>query len=91
MRTKTIKILQSERFVTHQSSDRDNGNSTDSTEFVLGNGTGVHKGLGNNREHGVHVVRRLDIKDKLGILHNVDPETERQAVDTGDNTNVRHI
>lgn len=91
MRTKTIKILQSERFLTHQSSDRDNGNSTDSTQLVLCNGAGVHEGLGNDREHGVHVVRRLDIKDKLGILHNVDPETERQAADTGDNTNVGRI
>lgn len=46
---------------------------------MLSDGAGVHEGLGDDREHSVHVVRRLDVKDKLRVLHNVDPKTQRQA------------
>lgn len=45
------------------------------SQFVLSNGAGVHESLGNDGQHCVHVVRGLNIKDKLRILHNVDPET----------------
>lgn len=56
--------------------------STHPAQLVLSDGTGVHEGLGDDREHCVHVVWRLDVKDKLRVLHNVDPETQRQTEDT---------
>lgn len=51
-------------------------------QLVLSDGAGVHEGLSDDREHGVHVVRCLDVKDKLRVLHNVDPETQRQTGET---------
>lgn len=51
-------------------------------QLVLSDGTGVHEGLSDDGEHCVHVVRRLHVKDKLRVLHNVDPETQRQTGDT---------
>lgn len=53
------------------------------SQLVLSDGAGVHECLGDDREHGVHVVRRLDVKDKLRVLHNVDPETQRETGDSG--------
>jgi len=44
---------------------------------VLGHGAGVHEGLGDDGQHGVHVVRRLHVEDELGVLHDVDPEAQR--------------
>lgn len=51
-------------------------------QLVLSDGAGVHEGLGDDGEHCVHVVRRLHVENKLRVLHNVDPETQRQAGDT---------
>ncbi len=51
------------------------------SQLVLSDGAGVHEGLSDDRQHGVHVVRRLDVKDKLRVLHNVDPETKRQTAE----------
>lgn len=45
------------------------------SQFVLSDGARVHEGLGDDRKHGVHVVRRLDVEYELRVLHNVDPET----------------
>ena len=52
------------------------------SQLVLSDGAGVHEGLGNDREHRVHMVRCLDVKDKLRILDDVDPETQRQTEET---------
>lgn len=52
---------------------------THPSQLVLSDGAGIHEGLGDDGEHSIHMVRRLDIKDKLRVLHNVDPETQRQA------------
>src|SRR4029434_8631558 len=49
-------------------------------QFVLGNGAGVHEGLGDDGQHGVHVVGRLNVKDELRVLHDVDPEPQWQTV-----------
>lgn len=51
-------------------------------QLVLSNGTGVHEGLCDDREHCINVVRRLHVKNKLRVLHNVDPEAQRQTGDT---------
>lgn len=46
---------------------------------MLSDGTGVHECLRDDREHGVHVVRCLHVEDELRVLHDVDPETQREA------------
>lgn len=61
------------------------------SQLVLSDGAGVHEGLGNDRQHGVHVVRRLDIKDKLRVLHNVDPETQRQTGETQGTSELQQL
>lgn len=38
-------------------------------------GTGVYKGLGDDREAGVHVIRLVYVKYKLRILQYVHPES----------------
>lgn len=43
--------------------------------------TGVHEGLCNDQQHSVHVIRRLNIKNKLGVLDDVDPEPQGEAVE----------
>lgn len=55
---------------------------TNPAQLVLCNRARVHEGLGDHREHGIHVVRCLDVEDKLGILHNIDPETQRETGET---------
>lgn len=39
--------------------------------------TGINEGLGNDGEAGVDMVSLVDVKDKLGVLQNVDPESQR--------------
>lgn len=48
-------------------------------QFVLSNGAGIHKGLRDDRQDSVHVVGCLHVKDELRILHNIDPEAQRQT------------
>lgn len=55
---------------------------------MLSNGAGVHESLGNDREHSVHVVGGLDVKNKLRILDDVNPEAQRQTEGTGGHTSV---
>lgn len=50
-----------------------------SAQLVLSGGAGVHERLGDDRQHSVHVVRRLNVKDELGVLHDVDPEPQGQT------------
>lgn len=50
---------------------------------MLSNGAGVHESLGDDGEHGVHVVGSLDVKNKLRILDDVDPEAQGQTEGTG--------
>lgn len=52
------------------------------SQFVLSDGAGVHECLGDDREHGVHMVRCLDVKYKLRVLHNVDPKAQRETEET---------
>lgn len=44
-------------------------------------GTGVHEGLCNDQQHSIHIIRRLHIKNKLGVLDDVDPEPQWEAVE----------
>lgn len=48
-------------------------------QFVLSDGAGIHEGLSDDGQDSVHVVGCLDIKDELRVLHNVDPEAQRQT------------
>lgn len=50
------------------------------SQLVVGDGAGVHEGLGDDGQHGVHVVRGLHVEDELRVLQDVDPEAQRQAV-----------
>lgn len=49
---------------------------------MLGDSAGVHESLGDDGEHGIHVVGSLDVKNKLGILDDVDPKAQRQTKGT---------
>lgn len=51
---------------------------------MLSNGAGVHESLGDDGQNCVHVVRGLDIKNELRVLHDVDPKTQRKTEETGD-------
>ncbi len=53
--------------------------STHPAEFVLALGAGVHEGLGDDRERGVHHFRHVDVEDEVGILEDVHPEPQRKA------------
>ena len=48
-------------------------------QLVLRSGARVHEGLSDDGQNGVHVVRRLDVEDELGVLQDVDPEPQRKA------------
>lgn len=53
--------------------------STHPAEFVLTLGAGVHEGLGDDREWGVHHFRHMDIEDEVGIFQDVHPEAQWKA------------
>lgn len=53
---------------------------TYAAEFVLALGAGVHEGLGDDGEWGVHYFRHVDIKGEVGILEDVHPEAQRKTV-----------
>lgn len=55
---------------------------------MVSDGAGVHEGLSDDREDGVHVVRHLDVKDELRVLNDVDPETQREAGDKQNGTQI---
>lgn len=50
---------------------------THSSQFVVSDGTGVHKGLGDDGQDGVHMVWVLHVKDELWVLEDIDPEPQR--------------
>ena len=49
----------------------------------LSSGAGIDIGLGNDRKAGVYRSRLVDVKDKVRVLDQVDPETKREAVRGG--------
>lgn len=55
---------------------------------MLSDGAGVHESLSDDGEHGVYVVGSLDVKNKLRILDDVDPEAQRQTEGTGGHASV---
>lgn len=52
-------------------------------EFVLALGAGVHEGLSDDGQRGVHHFRHVDVEDEVGILQNVHPKTQRKAAAEG--------
>lgn len=46
-------------------------------QLQIRDGTGINEGLGYNRKTGIYVVSFVDVKDKLGVLQNVDPKPQR--------------
>lgn len=51
---------------------------------MLALGAGVHEGLSDDRQRGVHDFRHVDVEDEVGILQNVHPKTQRKAAEEGD-------
>lgn len=45
-------------------------------QLQVGQRAGVNEGLGDHRETGVDVVGLVDVKDKLGVLQDVDPKPQ---------------
>lgn len=50
------------------------------SQFVVSDGAGIHEGLGDDGQHGIHVVRGLHVKDELWVLQDIDPEAQGQTV-----------
>ena len=44
-------------------------------------GAGIHERLRNNRQARIYRGRLVDVEYKVGILDEIDPETERQATE----------
>lgn len=45
-------------------------------------GAGVHEGLSDDVQRGVHHLRHVDVEDEVGVPQDVHPEPHRQAEDT---------
>lgn len=45
-------------------------------QLQVGQRAGINEGLGDHRETGVDVVGLVDVKDKLGVLQDVDPKPQ---------------
>lgn len=54
---------------------------TYSAEFVLRLGAGVHEGLGDDVQRGLHHLRHVDVEDEVRIPQDVHPKAQRQAGD----------
>ena len=52
---------------------------------MLRGGAGVHEGLGDDGERGVHGGRLVDVEEEVGVLDEVDPEPQREAKEEGNN------
>lgn len=50
---------------------------------MLALGAGVHEGLSDDGQRGVHDFRHVDVKDEVGILQNVHPKAQRKAAAEG--------
>lgn len=46
---------------------------------MLALGAGIHEGLGDDGERGVHHFRHVYVEDEVWVLENVHPEPQRQA------------
>lgn len=55
---------------------------TDSAEFVLRFGAGVHEGLRDDVQRRVHHLRHVDVEDEVRVPQDVHPEPRRQAEET---------
>lgn len=55
---------------------------TDSAEFVLRLGAGVHEGLSDDMQRSVHHLRHVHVDDEVRVPQDVHPITQRQAEDT---------
>lgn len=49
------------------------------SQLVVCDGARIHEGLGDDGQHGVHVVGGLHVEDELGVLEDIDPEPQRQT------------
>ena len=54
---------------------------TDSAEFVLRLGAGIHEGLRDDVQRRVHPLRHVDVEDEVWVPQDVHPEPKRQAED----------
>lgn len=54
---------------------------THPTQLVVSNGAGVHESLSNDQENSIHIIRCLHVKYELRVFDDVDPESQRQAVE----------
>ena len=55
----------------------DNVGAAHPSQLVVSDGAGIHKSLGDDGQHGIHVVRGLHVKDELRVLQDIDPEPQR--------------
>lgn len=50
---------------------------------MLALGAGVHKGLGNNRQRGIHHLRHVHVKGEVRVLQDVHPKPKWEAAGVG--------
>lgn len=56
---------------------------THPAQLVFALGAGIHKGLGDDRQRGIHHFGYVDVEDEVGVLQDVNPEPQRQAANRG--------
>ena len=57
-----------------------NENTSDNiTQLLVWGAAGVHEGLGHHREAAVHNVGLAQVKHKVGVLDEVNPEPRKYA------------
>lgn len=59
-----------------------NVSQTHPTELVLGFRAGVHEGLSDDGQGGVHDLAYVHVENEVGILQDVHPETQGQTETT---------
>ncbi len=57
---------------------------TDSAEFVLRLGAGVHEGLRDDVQRSLHHLCHVDVEDEVGFPQDVHPKPQREAEDEED-------
>lgn len=49
-------------------------------QLVLHLRAGIHEGLGDNGQRGIHYLSYVHVKDEVGVFQDVNPESQRQTV-----------
>lgn len=48
-------------------------------QLVLGLSAGIHEGLGDDGQRGIHYLSYVHVKDEVGVFQDVNPESQGQT------------